>query len=109
MFRNQCSLQSITINNRYDLRAFTMYTGVYKLNRTIFSCVDVHCDMNTTNRSSGWIVIQRKRRYGPVSFNRNWTDYEKGFGDLNTEFWYGLENTHILTQRGQEVPVKSIH
>ena len=36
-----------------------------------------------------------------MSFNRNWADYEKGFGDLNTEFWYGLEEMHCLTQRGQ--------
>ena len=49
----------------------------------------------------GWIVIQRNKRYSAVNFDREWTDYEKGFGDLNTEFWYGLEETHCLTQRGQ--------
>ena len=26
---------------------------------------------------------------------------EKGFGDLNKEFWYGLAAMHCLTQRGQ--------
>jgi len=36
-----------------------------------------------------------------VNFNRNWTDYEKGFGDLNIEFWYRLEELHYLMQRGQ--------
>ena len=35
-----------------------------------------------------------------MNFNKNWTNYEKGFGDLNTEFWYGLESMHCLTQRG---------
>ena len=99
MFRNRCSLESITIDNCCDLRAFTTYTGVYKLNRTIFSCVDAYCDMNTTD--GGWIVIQRTKNDSLVSFERNWTDYEKGFGDLNTEFWYGLENIHFLVQRGQ--------
>ena len=34
-----------------------------------------------------------------VSFNRQWADYERGFGDLNTEFWYGLRNIHCLTKR----------
>ena len=48
----------------------------------------------------GWIVIQRNKRNSAVSFNRKWVDYEKGFGDLNTEFWYGLEELHCLTQRG---------
>ena len=34
-----------------------------------------------------------------VTFNRPWVDYERGFGDLNTEFWYGLHNIHCLTKR----------
>ena len=36
-----------------------------------------------------------------VSFNRPWADYEQGFGDLNTEFWYGLRNIHCLTKRDE--------
>ena len=52
--------------------------------------------MNTTN--GGWIVIQRNKKDSLVNFNKNWTDYEEGFGDLNTEFWYGLENIHFLTK-----------
>ena len=55
--------------------------------------------MNTTN--GGWIVIQRNKKDSLVNFNRNWTDYEKGFGDFNTEFWYGLENIHFLTKNGK--------
>ena len=27
--------------------------------------------------------------------------YEKGFGDLNGEFWYGLKAMNCLTQAGQ--------
>ena len=95
MFRNRCSLQNMTINNCCDLRAFTTRSGVYKLNRKTFNCIDVYCDMNTTN--GGWIVIQRNKWGSLVNFNRNWTDYEEGFGDLHTEFWYGLENIHFLT------------
>ena len=84
----------MTINNCCDLRAFSTLSGVYKLNRKTFSCIDVYCDMNTTN--GGWIVIQRNKKDSLVDFNRNWTDYEEGFGDLNTEFWYGLENLNFL-------------
>ena len=84
----------MTINNCCDLRPFSTRSGVYKLNRKTFSCIDVYCDMNTTN--GGWIIIQRNKENSPVDFKRNWTDYEEGFGDLNTEFWYGLENLHFL-------------
>ena len=98
MFRNRCSLQSMTINNCCDLRAFTTRSGVYKLNRKTFSCIDVYCDMNTTN--GGWIIIQRNKKDSLVNFNKNWADYEEGFGDLNTEFWYGLENIQFLTKNG---------
>jgi ficolin len=34
-----------------------------------------------------------------VNFTLPWSDYEQGFGDLNTEFWYGLRNIHCLTER----------
>ena len=60
---------------------------------------NVYCDLVTDG--GGWIVIQRNKEDSSVSFNRNWVDYEKGFGDLNTGFWYGLEEIHYLTQRGQ--------
>ena len=99
MFRNRCSLKSITINSCCDLRAFSMPSGVYKLNKGTFNTADVYCDMKTTG--GGWIVIQRNRNGSLVDFNKNWIDYEKGFGDLSTEFWYGLEATHCFLQRGQ--------
>ena len=98
-FRNICSLQSMTINNCCDFRTFSTRSGVYKPNRKTFSCIDVYCDMNTTN--GGWIVIQRNKKDSSVNFNRSWTDYEEGFGDLNTKFWYGLENIHFLTSYGK--------
>ena len=55
-----------------------------------------HCDMDT--EGGGWLVIQR-RINGSVDFYRNWTDYVYGFGDLDGEFWYGLEKIHCLTTR----------
>ena len=98
-FRNKCSLQSLTITSCCDLRIVSSVSGVYKLNKGTFNSADVYCDMNTT--TGGWIVIQRNKKDSLVNFNKNWTDYEKGFGYLNTEFWYGLESMHCLTQRGQ--------
>ena len=58
----------------------------------------VYCNMTTDG--GGRTVIQRNKD-SLVNFNKNWTDYKKGFGDLNTEFWYGLESMHCLTQSGQ--------
>ena len=52
------------------------------------------CDMESDG--GGWLVIQ-KRINGSVDFYRNWTDYVYGFGDLEGELWYGLENIHCLT------------
>ena len=98
-FRSKCSLQSLTITSCCDLRIVSSVSGVYKLNKGTFNSADVYCDMNTT--TGGWIVIQRNKNNSLVNFNKNWTDYEKGYGDLNTEFWYGLELMHCLTQRGQ--------
>ena len=64
-----------------------------------FGTVNVYCNMTTDD--GGWIVIQRNRRKSQLSFNKNWREYEEGFGDLNKDFWAGLELIHTLTQRGQ--------
>ena len=48
-------------------------------------------------------VILRRKHDVPqlVNFIRSWDEYVHGFGDLNTEFWYGLRNIHCLTSRQQ--------
>ena len=42
-------------------------------------------------------MIQRRVPNGRVNFYRRWNDYEDGFGDLDSEFWYGLQKLHCLT------------
>ena len=49
--------------------------------------------------NGGWLVIQRRVAGGTENFNRRWSDYEEGFGDLEGEFWYGLKNIQCLTNR----------
>jgi len=58
---------------------------------------EAYCD--TTNGGGGWLVVQR-RQDGSVDFNRNWVEYEDGFGKLTGEFWYGLRALHCLTGQG---------
>ncbi|XP_037823245.1 fibroleukin-like isoform X3 [Lucilia sericata] len=52
------------------------------------------CDLKTFD--GGWTVIQR-RQDGSENFFRNWTDYVEGFGNLNGEFFIGLEKLYALT------------
>ncbi|KAI8035922.1 hypothetical protein M5D96_011353 [Drosophila gunungcola] len=54
----------------------------------------VFCD--TRLAGSGWTVIQR-RQDGSENFYRSWEEYTQGFGDLNEEFFLGLEKLHFLT------------
>ena len=113
-FRSKCSPANITINNCCDLTGFPHNkspSGVYQMKSCIVPCevssfttarvttAAAYCEMTTD--SGGWIVIQRNKNDSLVDFNKNWVDYEKGFGTLTTEFWYGLAAIHCLTQRGQ--------
>ena len=61
------------------------------------------CDVDTDG--GGWTVILRRVAGGTVDFNRTWEDYEDGFGQLSSEFWYGLKNMHCLTTR-QEMELR---
>ena len=104
-FRTECNLntQRDNITTCCDLRIFQFeeepLSGVYTIRKGVFDRALAFCDMNTTD--GGWIVVQRNRVGSSLDFNRNFTDYEQGFGDLNGDFWYGLEEMHCLTQRGR--------
>jgi len=54
----------------------------------------VFCDANT--RGGGWTVILR-RLDGSENFYRNWNTYKNGFGNLDGEFFLGLDKIHALT------------
>ena len=55
-----------------------------------------------TTPGRGWTIFQR-RVDGSVDFDRNWTDYKNGFGNLAGEFWLGLDKIHRLSSSEQNV------
>ncbi|NXG78683.1 TENR protein, partial [Baryphthengus martii] len=75
-------------------------SGVYtiSINGDLSQRVQVYCDMTTDG--GGWIVFQR-RQNGLTDFFRKWTDYRVGFGNLEDEFWLGLDNIHKITSQGR--------
>ncbi|MFT7801650.1 tenascin-R-like isoform X1 [Arapaima gigas] len=75
-------------------------SGVYTIyvNRDLSQGVQVYCDMVTDG--GGWIVFQR-RQNGLTDFSRKWSDYRAGFGNLEDEFWLGLDNIQKITSQGR--------
>ena len=70
--------------------------GVYRLQKGPgFHTLHAYCDQTT--EGGGWTVFQR-RQDGSVEFNRTWSDYKDGFGDIEGEFWFGNENIYDLTK-----------
>ncbi|XP_068739022.1 microfibril-associated glycoprotein 4-like [Montipora capricornis] len=70
-------------------------SGVYTIDPDGSGAFDVFCDQTTAG--GGWTVFQ-KRLDGSVDFYRGWSDYKQGFGNLNGEFWLGLDKIHRLTR-----------
>ena len=69
-------------------------SGVYTIDPDGAGAFDVFCDQTTAG--GGWVVFQ-KRLDGSVDFYRGWADYKRGFGNLNGEFWLGLDKINRLT------------
>ena len=97
--KHNCPLATTNVASCCDLNAYHIPPAVYKMKccwcDSPFEAAKVYCEPG-----GGWTVIQR-RVDGSENFNRSWSDYEKGFGDLNGEFWYGLKAMNCLTQVGQ--------
>ncbi|XP_007667106.2 tenascin-R [Ornithorhynchus anatinus] len=75
-------------------------SGVYtiSIHGDLSQKMQVYCDMTTDG--GGWIVFQR-RQNGLTDFFRKWADYRVGFGNLEDEFWLGLDNMHKITSQGR--------
>ncbi|KFQ56990.1 Angiopoietin-related protein 3, partial [Nestor notabilis] len=77
----------------------TRSSGVYTIKPHGSEAFDVYCEMKF---GSAWTVIQ-KRVDGSLDFNQTWDAYISGFGDLNEEFWLGLNKTYSITKQGDYI------
>ena len=84
-------------NNHNNLKSSGVYT-IANFCGVKCSNTRVYCD--TSSGGGEWTVIHR-RKDGRVNFtDRDWVEYEDGFGNLSDEFWIGLRSMHCLTSQG---------
>lgn len=69
-------------------------SGIRQIRALGIDPFEVACDSSIAG--PGWTVIQR-RINGTVNFYRNWTEYRNGFGDLQGEFFIGMEKLYRMT------------
>ncbi|XP_058123187.1 angiopoietin-related protein 2-like [Anopheles ziemanni] len=91
-------VNSLVDSNKYCSDIATKHGGKHRVAFQFNQPALVYCDH--TEFGDGWIVFQH-RYNGQVNFFRNWDDYRDGFGNLDGEFWLGLQHLHKLTSGGK--------
>ncbi|CAD6998842.1 unnamed protein product [Ceratitis capitata] len=73
-------------------------SGVYELYLPEYlpQPFSVYC-LQDTDGGGPWTIIQR-RQNNDTDFYRGWYEYVNGFGDLESNFWLGLDKIYALTQ-----------
>ncbi|XP_067296612.1 microfibril-associated glycoprotein 4-like [Pseudorasbora parva] len=75
-------------------------SGIYSIYPAGDVPVRVYCQMVSSGNNEdngGWTVIQR-RMDGSLNFYQPWNKYKSGFGNVQSEYWMGLEKMHQLTR-----------
>ncbi|XP_029014995.1 angiopoietin-related protein 6 [Betta splendens] len=74
-------------------------SGIYLLHlQAANRLLQAWCEQSRAH--GGWTVIQR-RQDGSVNFFRTWEQYKQGFGNLDGEYWLGLEHLYWLTKQAR--------
>ncbi|XP_078352326.1 ficolin-2-like [Oculina patagonica] len=82
--------------------------GLHQIHLTNIGSVQVFCDQQTDG--GGWTIIQRRTSPFSLPFDRNWVEYENGFGNPQGEFWLGNKIIHELmnTARTPRIDLKML-
>lgn len=86
-------------NEAVHLAGSKAESGIYKillpLPQGAVKAFYVYCLLDPLG-GEAWTVIQR-RQDDSIQFYRGWEEYKNGFGNLNTNFFIGLDKLHALT------------
>uniref|UniRef100_A0A182MY95 Fibrinogen C-terminal domain-containing protein n=1 Tax=Anopheles dirus TaxID=7168 RepID=A0A182MY95_9DIPT len=101
-YLSQASVNQTKLLTQQRMEELTAVAGVYIANyNTWYYAFRVYRDGFQNHRYGGnWTVFQR-RIDGSVNFNRSWSDYRNGFGDLHGEHWLGLEKLNAVLITGR--------
>ncbi|XP_059407412.1 microfibril-associated glycoprotein 4-like [Carassius carassius] len=94
---NECSQDEKDCSDIYNSEETV--SRIYFIYPAGYIPVSVYCEMISGGKdedNGAWTVIQR-RMDGSVNFYRPWDQYKRGFGNVEGEYWLGLENMYQLT------------
>ncbi|XP_030647550.1 angiopoietin-related protein 3 [Chanos chanos] len=74
-------------------------SGIYTIKPNNSEPFYVYCEMT----SDGAATVIQRRLDGSVDFDQTWDKYTKGFGDLEKEFWLGLEKIYAISRQGEYI------
>ncbi|XP_029987544.1 angiopoietin-related protein 3 isoform X2 [Sphaeramia orbicularis] len=74
-------------------------SGIYVIKPNQSEPFNVYCEMST---AGGATVIQQ-RVDGSVDFDQTWEKYERGFGNIEKDFWLGLKKIYSIAQQGLHI------
>uniref|UniRef100_A0A3P9QAW2 Angiopoietin-like 3 n=1 Tax=Poecilia reticulata TaxID=8081 RepID=A0A3P9QAW2_POERE len=74
-------------------------SGVYAVKPNQSEPFYAYCEISS---DQGFTVIQQ-RVDSTVDFDQTWEMYQKGFGNLEKDFWLGLKKIHTISQLGSYI------
>ncbi|KAM5323050.1 angiopoietin-related protein 3 isoform 2-T2 [Glossophaga mutica] len=74
-------------------------SGIYPIRPSNSQVFNVYCDVKPGN---SWTLIQH-RIDGSQNFNETWENYKYGFGQLDGEFWLGLEKIYSIVKQSNYI------